>query len=251
MSWPSLIAAFSRLPTDHLPDVHSLDERLQVFWTLSVAKANSDMQFLTPAEVSDILCQARDVAVTRQRVNSILEHAKKSSHVAFNRRAGKSYFKIMKKGEDELLGFATAPIFIDPSKRLSSIRAVEQVFGALEGSIKICDTYIDNRTIDYIAQSKKAQSIKLLTENIQDGGRLRRDADAFSRETGKAIEIRVSPAGQLHDRYVLHSGGMLLIGASLKDMAKKQSMIVTLPKSFATEIEKVFERNWSNASKFI
>ena len=157
----------------------------------------------------------------------------------------------MKKGEDELGGFATSPIFIDPSRKLSSIRAIEHVLGALEGPIKICDTYIDSRTIDYVAQSKKAQSIKVLTENIQDSGRLRRDTEAFAKESGKVIEIRVSLPGQLHDRYVLHSGGMLLIGASLKDMAKKQSMIVTLPRSFATEIEKVFERNWSNATKFL
>ena len=188
MSRPSIIGAFSRLSTDHLPDVHSLDERLQVFWTLSAAKTNPDIHFLTPAEVSDILCQVRDVAVTRQRANSILDRAKKTGHVAFNRRAGKSYFKIMKKGEDELGGFATSPIFIDPSRKLSSIRAIEHVLGALEGPIKICDTYIDSRTIDYVAQSKKAQSIKVLTENIQDSGRLRRDTEAFAKESGKVIE---------------------------------------------------------------
>jgi hypothetical protein len=122
---------------------------------------------------------------------------------------------------------------------------------SLEGAVKICDAYIDSRTIDYVAQSKKAQSVKLLTENIQDSRRLKRDADALARESGKVIEIRTSPANQLHDRYVLHRDGMLLIGASLKDMAKKQSMIVMLPKSFATEIDKVFDRTWNNANKFL
>ena len=77
MSRPSIIGAFSRLSTDHLPDVHSLDERLQVFWTLSAAKTNPDIHFLTPAEVSDILCQVRDVAVTRQQQTQFLTGLKK------------------------------------------------------------------------------------------------------------------------------------------------------------------------------
>jgi len=42
---------------------------------------------------------------------------------------------------------------------------------------------------------------------------------------------------------------MLFVGASLKDIAKKQSMIISLPASMATEIGKTFERGWNSANK--
>src|ERR1700722_334155 len=116
---PPLISAFGRLSTGHLPDVHQLDERLQVFWILTAAKSDPDMQFLAPAQVSDILCAACDVSVTRQRSIAILERAKKTGHVASIKRSGKNYFKIMKRGEDDLVGVSAAPMFVDPAKALT------------------------------------------------------------------------------------------------------------------------------------
>jgi hypothetical protein len=244
------LAAFERLATEHLPSIHALGPKPQVFWILAAAKSDPLIGALTAAQIAEIGCELCNVLLSRQRVISILAEAKADGQVAPVRRDGKRYFKIMKRGEDELLGGGSGVLFVDPLKPLTSIRAVEEILSSLGGDIRICDAYIDSRTLDYIARSSKADSVKLLTENVQDSSRLRRDLLAFGREHGTPIEVRVSPSGHLHDRYILSKGGLLWIGASLKDIGKKQSMIVNLPMSFALEIGKAFERCWSSSSKF-
>ena len=48
----STIAAFKSISTDHLPDVHHLDEQSQVLWVLAVAKLEPSIDHLTGAEIA-------------------------------------------------------------------------------------------------------------------------------------------------------------------------------------------------------
>jgi hypothetical protein len=203
---------------------------------------------LTSTQIAEILCEHCGIALPRQRVAAILE--KEKGRIAVTRRGGRKYYKLMKVGEDELLGSGFQPMFIDPEKPLSSIRRFEEILANLEGEIRVCDSYVSSRTLDYIAQSSRASNVKILTENIQDSSRLKRDLTAFLKERVTQIEVRVSSPGLLHDRYILHSGGMLLVGASLKDLGKKQSMVVCISSSIASEIGRVFDREWNRAAKF-
>ena len=82
------------------------------------------------------------------------------------------------------------PVFIDPEKALSSIRKVEDIFLVLEGDLLVCDTYVDSKTFDYLALAQKATSIKILTENVQNETRFRRDLTAFAKEYKIPIEVR-------------------------------------------------------------
>jgi hypothetical protein len=251
MSRDHHLTAFARLATDSLPNIHQLDETRQVFWILSAAKFDPSISVLTAAQVAEIGCDLCNISLSRQRVLAIAAQAKAAGQVTSIRRNKKSYFKIVKRGEDELLGGGDdGALFVDPAKALTSIRAVERIMEGLEGDVRICDPYVDSKTLDYIARSTKTESIKLLTENVQDSSRLRRDLSAFRREHTKSIEIRVSPAGELHDRYILFKDGMFWIGASLKDIAKKQSMIVNLSAHLAGEVSRTFDRCWGRSSKF-
>jgi hypothetical protein len=155
----------------------------------------------------------------------------------------------MRQGEDELLGSGLRPLFVDPSQALSSIRAVEDMLSALNGDVSVCDTYVDSRTVDYLALMSAANTVRLLTENIQDGSRFKRDLGAFEKQHKMPLEVRVAAPGLFHDRYILHGSGMYLLGSSLKDMAKKQSIIVALPMDFSREMGKAYDRHWSNAKR--
>jgi hypothetical protein len=188
--------------------------------------------------------------MSRQKVIAILEKERAAGSVVMTQRKRLAHFKIMRRGEDEILSASTNAILIDPSKALTSIRAVEEILRSLQGSIRICDAYMDSKTLDYVAEMKKATGVQLLTENVQDSSRLKRDLAAFAKEHSVPIELRVAAPGRLHDRYVLHADGMLLVGASLKDIGKKQSMIVALSASFASEVGRGFGRTWNDATKF-
>lgn len=247
MSTPAHVAIFKSLVTDDLPDVHRLEDRLQVFWVLAASKPEPAVQSLTPAQIADILQESCGIAMTRQRVMAILSQS--AGFVAVSRRAGRKQFRIMKRGEDDLAGNAFEPIVIDPERPHSTTRPVKEIMQKLTGDIRICDPHVSSGTLDYVAQSSQVASIKLLTENVQDSSRMKRDLAALTKEHSAKLEIRVSQAGQIHDRYILHKDGMLLVGTSLKDLGKKQSLVVQLSTSFAAEMSRAFDREWNRATK--
>jgi hypothetical protein len=235
---------------ENLPDVHDLDERRQVLWVLVRGKSIEDFDGFTAAQIADYLADRCEIAISRQMVTAILEKERSLGTVAKTRRGRGASFRIMRRGEDEISQVAARALLIDPSRALTSLRVVEEVLRSLKGEIRICDTYVDSKTLDFLAEMKGASTVQLLTENVHDSGRLRRDLAAFQKEHAVPIEIRVSIPGRLHDRYVLHSDGMLLVGASLKDLGKKQSMIVALSPTFGLEVARLFGRAWHNAKKF-
>ena len=155
----------------------------------------------------------------------------------------------MRAGENELLSIDAAPLFIDPEKALTGIRQVEGIFQLLDGDLLICDTYVDSKTLDYFSLAEGASSIKLLTQHIQGTSRFRRDLAAFAKQYKIPVEVRQT--GGLHDRYVIYPSGMLLLGSSIKDIGKKQSIVVRLPSTFGTEMATAFGRAWSAAAKFV
>jgi hypothetical protein len=235
---------------ENLPDIHQLEERQQVFWALVAAKSFPHFDGLSAVQISEFLANRCEIAMSRQKVAAILEKERISGTVTMTRRQRLAYFRIMRRGEDEIVRASAKAILIDPSKALTSIRAVEDILRSLKGDVRVCDTYVDSKTLDYLAELKNATRVQLLTENLQDSGRLKRDLVAFEKEHAVPIELRVSAPGRLHDRYVLHSNGMLLVGASLKDIGKKQSMIVALSASVSSEVGRGFGRVWHDATKF-
>src|SRR5258708_37112435 len=124
-----------------LPDIHQLEERQQVLWVLADAKASPHFDGLTAAQVSDFLANRCEIAMSRQKVAAILEKERVSGTVTAVRRQHLAYFKIMRRGEDEIVHASTKAILIDPSKVLTGIRAVEEILRSLRGDIRVCDTY--------------------------------------------------------------------------------------------------------------
>jgi hypothetical protein len=231
-----------------LPDVHTLElDRLIIFWVLAVAKRLDGLGHLAASEVSIILRDYCGIALSRQRVAGLLQSETKA--VARVAKSEPPRYLIMKQGEDELSGSGFRPLFIDPQKALTGIRAVEDLLSGLTGDLSVCDTYVDSRTLDYLARCSSASSIRLLTENVQDSTRFKRDLAAFAKEHAYPLEVRIAAAGQFHDRYVLYPAGMYLLGSSLKDIGKKQSIVVALPPDFSREMGKAFGRLWVTAKK--
>jgi hypothetical protein len=237
------------LAAKHLPDIHQLDSRQQVLWVLVMSKAESGQ--LTSAQISEILADRYGIAVSRQRVMAILEKERAAGTVAMTRRGGLAYFKVMYRGEEEVLRSSNRPILVEPTKALSSIRTLEEILRSLRGDIRICDAYVDGGTLDFLSQIENGTTLRLLTENVQDSSRFKRDLTAFKKEHPIEIELRISAPGQLHDRYILHSVGILVLGASLKDIGKKQSIMIPLSDSFAREVQCGFEQRWVKATKLV
>jgi hypothetical protein len=249
MATSNLVSEFARADAAKWLDIHRFQqEREQILWVLATGKSEVGADFITPAQVSDVLRDIYQIEVPRQRISAILE--KEKGTVAKRRIAGRKHYKIMKRGEDEVSSSIVAPVFVDPEAALSQIRKVEEIFGTLKGRLRICDPYVDNRTLDFISECHAAEQINVLTANVYKEGQFRRDLAAFSKEHGTILETRVLEQGNLHDRYIIHADGMLLLGTSLNGLGKKQSFIVSLGEDLRQIASPAFDRAWASAKKF-
>lgn len=240
---------FEAIQTADFGDPHQLqDDRRKVLWVLATAKADPELSYLTPAQISDILRECEGINISRQKAAAILKDERGT--VVKRRISEKSHFKIMKIGEDQLNASSLTSVFVDPEKALTEIRRIEDLLSKLNGSLKVCDPYVDNRTLDFLAECNSAKNINLLTVNVLKESRFRRDLTAFRREHGNLLNVRVATQSHLHDRYIIHDEGMLLLGTSLNGFAKKQSFVVALGADLRAAAETVFDRNWASATKF-
>jgi len=114
--------------------------------------------------------------------------------------------------------------------------------------VKLCDPYVDGRTIDLLAECTNAQSIELLTMNIKNPTTLKRDVRAFVQQYGVPLEIRVASGRTLHDRYAIDRGGMLLFGTSLNGIGFKQSFVVAVGEDVRASVLSTFDAYWNAAT---
>lgn len=140
------------------------------------------------------------------------------------RRSSADDYTIMAAGEDRIASGASV-VLVDPARALQEVRDLEKVLGQLKGTVTICDPYLDCRTLDFVGSIKGATSVKFLTERVTDEDKVRRDLKAVEKQIGASVEVRKASKGLLHDRYIIHDGGMLILGTSLNNFGMKQSFI--------------------------
>jgi hypothetical protein len=231
-----------------LPDLHSLDnERLKVFWILAEEGRKNPDGVLSSYAIAQRLERNHRVDVPRHRVDAILRKERKT--VLRRVRGGTEYWKLMRAGEIELEAPADVATFIDPQKAFTSRKRVYEILSELAGHLRFCDPYIDSSVLAALASCNKATTIKLLTSKIHSLNFVP-DLAAFNREFQGKIQVRaISNSKQkLHDRYILHSSGMILFGASLKDIGKAPSFVVALGPDLTEAVSDHFDNAWNSAT---
>lgn len=242
-----LAPAFRDADASDLPEIGSIaDPRLQALWTLHVGKARAGVPMMTPAEMSAVLRDVFGIALPRQKIEGMLASEKHA--VARRKKSKKRAYQIMQVGIDEVEGIASSVLLIDPERALTSLRATEGVLRTLTGTVKVCDPYVDGRTLDLLGECTSAQAIMLLTVNVNKQNAFMRDAKAFSQQYGIALELRVVAQRVLHDRYVIDDSGMLLFGTSLNGIGFKQSFVVALGEDIRASVLKTFDSYWKTAT---
>jgi hypothetical protein len=217
---------------------------------LWVGKEALGRPWLTPAQVSDALRDVYGTLISRQRVEGILSRAKETRQAARRMVGGRRHYQVMDAGIAAVRSVEASVLFITPEDSLTSIRAVEDVLGALHGNIRVCDPYIDGRTLDWLAGCSKATSIHLLTVNVKNRTTtFQRDLAAFHRQhQALGLEVRVVAPGVLHDRYIVDDDRLLLFGTSLNNLGAKQTFVVAAGEDLRATIIKAFNQEWSSAA---
>lgn len=224
------------------------DDLRRVLWVLRTAAEDFGEEWLTAAEIADVLRDVYKVPVPRQRVPGLLAGGELA---AKKRIRGKFHYQLMLAGVSLLEAKGSAVTFVDPTNALSQIRGLEGVLSELTGSVRVCDPYVDGKTLDFLAECMSAEGIQLLTHQVNRREKFRRDLDAFRRQYSLAIEVRVADAGVLHDRYIIDGSSMLLIGTSLNSFARKQSFVVRVGEDVRRLVEKEFRSLWAKATVLV
>lgn len=228
-----------------LADVNDLpEERLQLLWLLMVAK-RSAVGPLTPFAASAALRDAYGIHVPWQRASAIL--GAERATVAPQRVGGRRAYQIMRAGEQEVAQVARGVVLVEPERGLSSLRRVQEILAGLTGPLRVCDPYVDGRTLDLLANSRAANEVRLLTMNVAKPNALRREVAAFNAEYRGILEVRVAARRILHDRYVIDDGTMTIFGTSLNSIGAKQSFVVRVGEDIRETTRTAFDAEWNQA----
>jgi hypothetical protein len=138
-------------------------------------------------------------------------------------------------------------LVIEPGTPFSAKRIVGDVLAELKGKIRICDPYVSVRTLDVLWRVPTTSPISLLTQNLSNPQRFKRELSDFKQERGQSIEVRVYSKSELHDRFVLSPTVSWQIGHSLKDLGKKQANVIKLTPDVVAALSEVFNRRWKSA----
>lgn len=169
------------------------------------------------------------------------------------------FFEIMKPGKEYLISQenegSIEVFYFEPNKRYSTKRLLSKdILNILNGELRIVDPYCGVRTLDILKDALN-KTIKFLTkiENLKD-----RDRNQFFRELqdfkseNSHIELRNYPHTDIHDRYIISSDSLILLGHSIKDLGAKESFAIILNKnSNKNIIETVtdnFDRRWDQSN---
>lgn len=231
-------------------EVHGFETEIQqVYWGLRGASAAHDRPFVTASEVADYLADVGRLAISRQKVLSLLDAC--GPAVKRKRLGGRRVYQLMRPGELAINSRLPGVTIIDPAKAFEEIRRFEAVLGALTGVVRICDPYLQNRSLDFLSEIGGAAEIRFLTFNLLDERKLRRDLIAFRRQFPVTLEIRTTIMNDNHDRFVLSDSTSFLMGGSLNGFAKKRSTLTPLSSAVRMSLMDVFDKEWRSANIFV
>lgn len=227
------------------PDIRDLSTAMErALWVLAASKKEGK-EYLSAREIAARLTETHKIATEPSTVRMAFSRApRRLVHVKKGER--EKVYAIMKHGEDHLTGLrGPRVVLIDPEKAFTSRRKVEELFQGFTGLVKICDPHVDPKTIDPLTAIPKGSDVRLLTANIYDSARLRREMEAYRKEYS-LFEVRTC-RDKLHDRYVITKHGLWLLGHSLNGLGKKETFIINLGPDMRMEMEARFDSRWSTA----
>lgn len=246
-----LLQKFAQADFSDFPDFHSFKKPLEMaLWVLWVSKDLLGIKQLKPEEIAHIIRETEEISITEKSIIYSLNRAGKKVHV--HRKNGEVYFEIMKPGKDHLTSqIKTGAInvfYFEPGKRYTSKRTLAtKILVDLKGEMKVLDPYCGERTLD-IFKDLKNRSVKFLTQLKNLGGNAKtiflRELKDFKSENPN-IEFRDYPHKDIHDRYVISSDRLVILGHSIKNLGEKESFAIVLKKDNHNNISEALSENFS------
>lgn len=201
--------------------------------------------WLTAPQISALLRDGHGIGIHWRRVESLLKTNREL--VGRRKRQRQWQYLLLSSGRQHLSGAGGSILFVDPTKALQATLTLHRFLGSLNGTARICDPYLDSTTLDHLSACSSAVTIRLLTKNVKDAGRVRALLAAAKTE-GRTIEVRVAASAPLHDRYIIDDAKMLILGTSLNGFGKKQGFVVQAGEDVRGVVGQAFDATWAAAT---
>jgi hypothetical protein len=141
-----------------------------------------------------------------------------------------------------------SPVYVIKSgQSFSAIMLLEQF---LDNEIRaeellLCDPHISAETLFPLNKLKgKVNAVKILASNIYDGDRFKEYKKRLQKEMNINIEVRISK--KIHDRYLISGDRCWSIGASMKDLGNKDTVIKEISE-VTDSLKQLFMERWNEA----
>ena len=130
-------------------------------------------------------------------------------------------------------------VFVKAGEVKKGLDALKEIFTRrIDEYVKIWDPYISADNIRLVSIVEGSKTILILTEKIDDLKKIEEAAKGLPNR----IIIKKVAAKIYHDRFILTRGEGWIVGHSLKDLGKRNSMLNKLASS--VEAEMAFDENW-------
>jgi len=248
---------FTEIDTSNFPDFYNYKETMEKgLWVLWVAKEKLGIRKLTAEQIAKIIIDVKEISCKPISIARSFVRAGDKIHIY--RNEGKAYFEIMKPGKDHLISQikegSTRLFYFEPDKRYTSRTLLSKnILDNLEGDLKIVDPYCGERTLDILSNVGN-RIVRFLTrvENLRENERRKflRELQDFKSEH-QQIEFRNYRYKDIHDRYIISSDSLVILGHSIKDLGAKESFAIILSKDTSKNIVEAlienFNRRWKQS----
>jgi hypothetical protein len=202
-------------------------------------------QWVSAVEVSQALRDEFGIKIHWRTIDATL--AETSNFVQRRKRRQRWEYLLLSDGEGKITQSPSAITVVDPTNALQAVISLHDFLANLISPIQICDPYLDATSLEHITSCPKTATINILTKNVKDSGRFRQLISAAQVE-GRIWEIRIASAPVLHDRYIIDSSSMLILGTSLNGFGKRQCFVIKAGEDIRKVMQTEFLNLWNSAS---
>lgn len=252
---PSLLDTFANLDQPVKEALADIQNPLMLgLATLVLAEDKAQRQYLSGEHIVAAL-ESAGVAVQRTQITRAFSRA--GNRISRKQIDGEIHYRVMTHGRRDVEPFLKSGkisvSYIEAGQPRTARKILHQIMQSVTGEVKICDPYYGLRTLDALEVIPSTCKVQFLTAQTSEKSvNLSGPITDFKRERPKT-ELRLFPDPKaLHDRYILTSDTLLILGHGIKDIGNKESFVVSIAAEYAADllasVNQIFDERWALSS---